>query len=421
MNRTLARASGNTLLPLLWTLLAGVILLLFWEAYSPVWRGHLEVDVGAFYARASYFFSNGTWKGMPYNEYQPGALWLFVFLYWLTPSMGSYDAFLMALMAANAFLMVAHFSFFVRYGHRFAAAIFVAILAATGPILFFRFELFVSLLTLWAWHTFQRRSTIHAGFLLGIASSMKLYPVVLMPFLVLEHVRRGEHSPAVHTIFAFFAGALTPVFLLISFGSNWADVLQSVRVHELKPIGLEGIWGNLITLLQSANGIPLRITPGYGVHGLSSDLAFLGERTISVCWVVLSCGLIAGILWKRRRRGFTDAGLAYLTLFAFLFFTKVVNPQYLWWFVVFLPFVPLGWYTIWTRWLIIGGILLSLILTQIVYPLFYSDFLDWFNGNGGTPLLFSLVVLRNAILLTVLILSVARLWSGRSTSGTAHS
>ncbi len=392
-----------------WCLLAALLVMLFIQAFHPWWRQHLEPDIGAFQSRANHFFSNGSWAGMDYNEYQPGALWFFAFLGFLTPSADNYEAFLTAAMLVNAALIAAHFAFFRAVGHRYAALFFLAVAAAMGPILLFRFELLVSLLTLVAWMLFQKDRHADAALLLGIATSIKLYPVVLMPVVLMPGFAARDWRGMLHTLLWFFIGLLGPVVLAIELGLSFDGMLQSLAIHQLKPVGLEGFWGNAITIVQYLAGIPLRITPNYGVHGLTTDLPLLSDPVLNNFWILPTGAAIIGIFRVGRRRGFTDPGYAFLLLFAFLFFSKVVNPQYLWWAVAFLPFIPLAWFKTSLRKFVILSVMAGLLMTQVIFPLNYTEYLDWFHGTVASPRLFVIMALRTLLLLVVLCVTAYRL------------
>lgn len=396
-----------------WIFLGVVLLVLVVQAYHPLWRPHLQVDVVTFQMRAVHFEQTGSWAGMAYNEYQPGALWYFVGLGALTSTPQQFDAFLTTTVLANLALIAAHFYFFKRHSHPYAPHFFLFLLLATGPILFFRFELVVSLLVLWSWQYFrQHRWGVSAG-LLGLAVAIKLYPVVLLPLVVAEAARRKNWRQVMLAVPWFMLGLLGPVVLLMLFGASGESIKAGIDFHNLKPVGLEGLWGSGITLLQSWLDIPLRITPGYGVHGLTADLPLLSNKLLNQAWLLPYGIVMLATAWLFRRRGYTDPGLAFFLLLTFVLFAKVLNPQYVWWYVVFLPLIPLSWYSPrrWVLVLLTAGA--SLVLTQWVYPLHYSEFLSWFTTQDSSPTLFYLSVLRNVLLVALFALSVLGFWRAR--------
>ncbi|MEX1997423.1 MAG: glycosyltransferase family 87 protein [Candidatus Andersenbacteria bacterium] len=393
-----------------WLLLVLVLTILVTQAYHPSWRSHLQVDVVVFQMRALHFLQQGTWANVGYNEYQPGALWFFAWLAWLTPTPFNFDAYLTVVVLVNLGLILAHGYFFSRYGHRYALLFFAILVGAMGPILFYRFELIVSLLVLIAWRFFQKKNFPLAATLLGLACAIKVYPVILLPLFMAEAVARRQMRNIIWTVEFFALGLVLPVVLFIALGGSLSETLTSVNVHQLKPVGLEGLWGTLITLGQQIAGIPLRITPSYGVHGFTPDLPGLTTGFLNNFWLLPYGVTLAYIYWRGRQRGYSDAGLAFMLILVFVFFSKVLNPQYLWWYISFLPLVPLAWYDR-GRWsLIILTACLSLVITQVIYPVRYSEFLDWFNGRGSNPATFYLSILRNVLILILGLFAGDGIW-----------
>ena len=173
-------------------------------------------------------------------------------------------------MALNVVLIVAHFLLFLRYSHRCAPLMFSAFAIAMGPILLHRFELLVSVLVLAAWLLFQRNRAA-AGFLLGLAISTKVYPAIFLPLLFGELLRQRQYLEAMLTGCCVALGAAIPTAAVLLFGGSVSETFESMRVHQLKPISLEGIWGNVITVVQKLQDTPIRMDLSYGIHGMASD------------------------------------------------------------------------------------------------------------------------------------------------------
>ncbi|HSH21461.1 MAG TPA: hypothetical protein VK992_02435, partial [Candidatus Caenarcaniphilales bacterium] len=390
-------------------LLPVVIGVLVLQAYHPLWRPHLQGDVVTFQLRAAHFLDNSSWAGLGYNEYQPGALWFFVLLGRLTPAVHNFDGFLTATVLANAALLAAHFAFFAWLGPRTAAPVFLALALAAGPILFHRFELLVSLIVLVAWLLFRFRSFAGAALLLGMAVAMKVYPAVLLPLVVVAAARRRREA-GVLTAVAFAAGVAIPTGLYLVTGGTPTELVEALRFHQQKPVGLEGVVGTVVMLVQWTLGMPVRITPGFGVHGFTSDLPLLTNSVLELLWIVPTGLLFLAIVWRFRRRGLAHPAFAFALLLVFVVFAKVLNPQYLWWFLVFLPWIPPAWWGT-LRWrAVLVAAIAALLLTQVVYPIFYSDYLAWFQQQFDSAALFYLGLLRNALLLVLLGLTLVALY-----------
>jgi hypothetical protein len=399
-----SRASLTT-----WLLLPAVLGILVFQAYHPLWRSHLQVDVVTFQLRAAHFLDTGSWANLGYNEYQPGALWFFVLLGRLTPAVHSFDAFLTATVLGNAALLAAHFVFFARFGPRYAPVVFLVLALAAGPILFFRFELLVSLIVLVAWLLHRYRAFSTAAFLIGVAVAIKVYPGVLLPFVLLAAARE-RISIGVQAGGAFVLGAAIPALSYLALGGSGTALLEALRFHQLKPVGLEGVVGTSIMLLQWVVDVPLRITPGFGVHGFTSDLPLLSNSVLEMLWVFPAGLLFLGIAWRFWRRGLAHPAFAFGLLLVFVILAKVLNPQYLWWFVVFLPWIPRAWWGT-LRWRAVVAVsVASLVMTQVVYPVYYSEYLAWFQGAFDSPLPFYAGLLRNLLLLALVGLTLDALY-----------
>jgi len=386
---------------LMFLLLALGILLI--QAHLPQWRGHLEVDIKIYSIRSWPFIDEGTWKHLEFSEYPPAALWFFVLMHWVTLNPLSYPFFLNAMIWLNVLLIVAQFFFFKLYGPRGATIIFVATVLAMGPILLFRFELFVTMLLLVAWELFRRDRLGASAFLLGLAACMKLYPVVLLPLLLMDLFRRKQILQIYRTIMFFLAGLLAPTVAFLAWGGSLVAITNGLRMQQLRTVALEGIWGTLITLLQFAMGIPRRVVDMNNERGLISDLWFLPNGVVSFAEMALIILLFIWMFRLPKERRLSEPAFAFLTLFVFTFFAKHENPQYRWWFAAFLPFLAVRIYprSLW----VVVALVIGLFLTQFIYPLHYNEFLDWFYDKQASPRLFLISVVRNVVFLFAVILT----------------
>lgn len=382
---------------------------LVWQAYHPWWRPHLQTDAVAYQIQALHFRQTGSWAGLQ-QWYQPAALWFFVLISYLAWPPTHFDHFLAAVIGLNVVLIAAHFYFFARHGHRYSTLFFALILLAFGPIVLYRFELLATLLVIWSWHFWQRRQVPLAGFLLGLAVAVKVYPIVLLPLFLAESIRTKDWRHGLSLLIWVVEGIALPTAALFLFGSSLADILAGVLFHDFKPVGLEGAWGSFITLVQMALDIPIRMTPGFGVHGLTSDLPLLTNDFLNQVWLIPYSLVFAVVLWLFRRRGYTDPLLALLLLFVFVLFAKVLNFHYILWYLVFLPVVPLFWYRRWEWTLILVLVSLSLVLSQIVYPLYFTEFLEWYYGHTEYSIFFTIAVVRNLLLVALLGILLRGLW-----------
>ena len=385
-----------------------VLLALITQAYTPAWRGHLQVDVVAYHLRAQHFFEHDySWAGLRGNEYQPGALWFFVLIGMVTSTISNFEAFLTAIVIVNSLLICGYFYYFKMYGHRYASLLFLLFALAAGPILLYRFELLVVLLTIVSWHFFQHKKLSVASFLLGLATAIKVYPLIILPIFIIQHLQKKKLQDILLIVAWYAAGLAAPVAVFLGFSGGLTGLLSSLEFHQLKPVGFEGVLGMAILIAQNISDIPLRTAPGYGVYGFASSLPLLSNGVLNNIWMV-PVGMFYGLWWYYRRSiQLASPAVLFSLLILFTTFTKVLNPQYLWWFVPIMPMMQARWsknLSIYSTSLIIIALL---VFTQVVYPLNYSDFLEVFNRTSflGQPL-FILSAIRNILLLQLVIVGM---------------
>lgn len=393
-----------------WGAFALVVGVLLWQASLPAWRQHLETDAAVFAARATHFLSSGSWADLGRNEYQPGALWFFVIIGGLTFAALQTVTFSTVLIGVNVILLVGHYAYLLRFGHRTAPWIFLILAVATGPILLFRFELLVTALIIATWHSLRRQQEVRSSVLLGLATAIKVYPLILVPLLLLNPLRRRQYQRVIHLLAAYVVGGALPLVLWLATGGTLSTAVAGLQFHQLKPVSLEGLWGSVIMLAQTSAHLPLIITPGYGVHGFTPTLPFLTDELLNNSWLVPVALIYLYILWRYRTRPHNGQWeLPLLITCVFVLAAKVLNPQYLWWWFAVLPLVPERWLRQSGGQLIVVSSATAAILTQLIYPLYYTEFLHWFVEPTSPPWLFALVLVRNLLLVITAILIIYQL------------
>jgi hypothetical protein len=352
---------------------------------------------------------------MGFNEYQPGALWFFVFVGWLSLNPVYFEVYLTTLIFINVALIIGCFGFFERFGHRYSTLIFIGVLLATGPIIFYRFELLVGLLTLFAWLLFKKNHYLWSALLLGVSIAIKLYPVILLPLLMLELIRKRKYVFSLVTAIIAGLGAAIPVGAFFLMGGSVEGSLVSLSIHKLKPVNPEGFWGSVIMLWQKIIGVPIQASGAYAIHGFIPHVPFLTSDALNWVWVFTSGLLGLAIMLLFWRRGYKNPALFFVSLLAFVLFSKVLNPQYLWWFVIFYPLIPFSFYRNKVlAWLSLVIMLSALFITQFVYPIHYTDFLLWFSNQATDPTIFVISVARNVLFMLLLIIFLANLFNTSS-------
>ena len=388
--------------------------LLWFQANHPLWQPHIVVDPVVYWHRAVSFLEHGgTWAHLGMNEYQPGALWFFAAVMAVAGGgePGAFGVFLPALLVTNLALLAAHVVLVRVFVSNRAAWLMLFFAVLVGPILLCRFELLVSLLVLSGWIFWRRGFFWPAGFLLGAATATKIYPVLLVPLLLVAAWREGRANRTSAAFFAWLAGGFFVTGALGLFGCDWTDLLAAMRFHFDKPFGVEGLLGSGIPLVQGLLGIPLRLAPRNGIHGFESDLGAVPTFLLEWCWLAAVVAVTLLIVLRLPRDGrCADPGAIFVLFGWYVLLGKLTAPQYAWWALPFLALAPAVWLARreW-RWLLllIAG---SLALAQYVYPLNYSEFLASFQGGYMNDRIFRLNLVKNLLWLAALLVATRALW-----------
>jgi hypothetical protein len=249
-----------TLLPL-FVLVCGVLAV---ESRQPLWLRHVSTDVGVFWIQASKYLS-GQLEG---TEYPPMAV-----LYFLLPGLA--DRILgVPFPDGFAFLNYVwiglHLAFLNQTAGRLSALLFAALMLAAGPIVMFRFELFVSFLVLMAWAAWRRGLPAVAGAVAGVAVLTKLYPLLLFPVLC----RPPDESSPKRQIASFAAGVAAALMLVMAVfvagGGSLSMIEGTLSFHGSKPVALESTPAAVAMAFDYLRGAwPSRPVNAWGIHGLS--------------------------------------------------------------------------------------------------------------------------------------------------------
>lgn len=385
--------------------------LLWFQATNVLWYPHIAVDPVVYWNRALSFHGNGgTWAQLDMNEYQPGALWFFAAVMGAAGKECGFEQFFPALLFSNVLLLVAHVVVARAFVSARAAWLMLLFAVLVGPILLCRFELLVSFLVLLAWLFWRRGLETPAGALLGAATAAKIYPVLLVPLLLVAAWRGGGVSRAAVAFFAWVAGGLFVTGALLLFGSGPDDVWSALQFHFDKPFGVEGLLGSAIPLVQGVLGIPLRLAPRNGIHGFESDLGAMTTFFLEWCWLAVVAATVWAIVRLPKAERCASPGALFVLFGWYVLLGKLTAPQYAWWALPFLALAPAAWMarSEW-RWTL-GLLVVALVLGQLVYPLNYSEFLDCFQGAYLSNRIYWLNLAKNLCWLGTLVIATRALW-----------
>ncbi len=389
----------------------GVCWLLWFQASHEFWYPHIAVDPVVYWSRATSFHAQGgSWSALGMNEYQPGALWFFAALMAVAGGKCSFEQFFPVLLMSNTLLLAAHVALARVFVSIRAAWLILLFAVLVGPILFCRFELLVSLLVLLGWLFWRSGWFSSAGALLGAATATKVYPVLLVPLLLMAAWREGRWSLAASGLFGWVVGGFFVAGAFGLSGGEAEDIWSALQFHFDKPFGVEGMLGSGIPLLQGLLGIPLRLAPRNGIHGFESDLGSLPTFLLEWCWLPVFAAVVWAVLRLPRDERCAAPGALFVLFGWYVLLGKLTAPQYAWWALPFLALAPAAWMTRgeW-RW-VIALLVASLVLAQIVYPLNYSEFLECFRGDYLGNRIFRLNLLKNLLWLLALLVASRALW-----------
>ncbi|HLH68259.1 MAG TPA: glycosyltransferase 87 family protein [Candidatus Dormibacteraeota bacterium] len=362
------------------TLLGSLVLYL----HSP-W-GHGDVDLYHRYARA-FWLGPHAFHSLPV-EYP--ILSLLPFSLTLAPPLPDYVSVYglwMLLLLAVGLLMVARRE---SPGIAEACGIYLA-LGGFGTVLG-RFDLVPAAAVVGAWWSTRSRRFGLAYVLLAAGTLLKLYPLFLLPVLVIEHRRslgdpswRRPPRPLVEGVALYVAMVLAGFLLawLLAPGS-WLD---PILYERMRPLQVESVPASLLWL-SSLAGFSLR--PDHSFHSYNLVGALSG-----VISALSLLALVAGCLWTywRQTQGRLSFGPALvISLLVVICTSRVLSPQYLIW---ILPLVAILERGLRWQWLAICA------LTTAIFPFGYE--LSSLHGSG-TPAypeaFLALIATRNALLVT---------------------
>jgi hypothetical protein len=319
-------------------------------------------------------------------EYPPPALLAFSLT--LLPPAGDF-ATVFALWMAAAFL--AGYFAFRRFSSRHNAAVYAVYLlvGATGGLLG-RFDLLPSLLTVGALWACRRRRYPLAYLLLALGGMLKLYPLALLPLVMIEHRRHLLRSgldwwraPALGagSAVALVGAGFGAAFLLAGGGAFATFTYAAGRPLQVESLGATLLW------FGSFLGFPAVTEHGWSSYNLVGPLD-LGLIALTTAAGIAGLGWVYLLAW-RGRLSLARAFLAVVCVM--LLGSKVFSPQYLIW---ALPLVVEAEGTS-VLWLAICA------CTTLIFPVIYVN--DHIFGTPG-PLPYSgtflgAIAVRNLLLL----------------------
>jgi len=394
-----------------------VFTILFLQATIPLWRNHLIIDIWFYFERAKHFFTYHSLSNLVNNEYLPGALFYFFLASPIFLLEKTLDAYTWTFFLLGFIFLAAHVLLYRKISGTIGVLIFLLILLFTGPILLFRFELAVSLLMLLSIYFFKKKKLSWSLFFLGMATTIKIYPVLILPYYLMIFFKKKQKKKILQTLGFFLLGVGIVVGGYFLIGGSLEELSSSFQFHALKPLGLESPLATPLILFFRNNFHRLpNLIGAYGVWGieidfLPVDLNFFNFLPLAFVFLFYLFLHFSKILTKE-----FEIQVVFLIFLIFLIFSKNLNPQYLFWIASLVPLLEINQKKKNNLVLIFVSFLMILLLTQYVYPILYSDLINSFSRNAKTltPVVYCLF-LRNFLLLMLLIVSAKEfLFSKRS-------
>src|SRR3989344_4845207 len=191
--------------------LALVIIVLLLQAFDLNWRGHLRVDIdGQYISNARHFLKLHNLNSLGNNEYQPGAVLFFAALSPVLLVQDSSESFLLALFTVNIILIIIFAILYKKISGLLGIFTFSLLILFIGPIILYRFDLFTFLFILIAIWFWQKHKFNLSLFFLGIATIIKIYPVLLVPyFLMISFKNKVGRMELLKQVASYLVGLLS--------------------------------------------------------------------------------------------------------------------------------------------------------------------------------------------------------------------
>lgn len=249
------------------------------------------------------------------------------------------------------------------------------VLLAIGPMVVDHFDLIAAIMFLLAVYSFVRGWNMAAWVMIGLGAMTKIYPILLVPVLLIYLLRRGDRRRII-TGGAALAVVLVGVSLpgmIIDFG-GFAD---SFTYHSDRGLQAESTYASVLFLahdwglttinadyVDSSGSYDIVTSPADTLASRVSPL-LTGFALIAV-WLSYGWAQLKGDLTDDKRQKRLLICFALLTLVAFLVFNKVFSPQYIIWLYPIVAVAGGG-----HRGMLVLAFATLALLTQEIYPYRY--------------------------------------------------
>lgn len=385
------------------------VVLVSYLAYRPEWHAELMGDPKYYYSLANYFFNHYSLLGFKDPiAYPPAANVFFLSMGLIFPWSSSFSTYETTLVIMNILFLLALALIYWKFNHSLTSlVVFGLLMISAGPLILFRFDLLVVLLTALAIVSFHKSRSYLAVFYLALATMAKIFPVVLLPYFLLLILKKQNGFKN-----AFKIGCLYLLTILVSliaymyfFGDPPSSVAAMLNYNFTKSVHIESPLGSLLTLITIISNRPwphtlnfingLFVLPPEYLLGHLRIYRFTNSASLIFIYVLIF------LTWKQLKK--IEVATCLTIILTLLVASQVVSPQYLIWPFFLVPLIGATWFST-LRWKInLVLICLAFLLTQYVYPLNYPDFIFNFYYGGKESAVFWVNLFRNLCLILLAI------------------
>jgi Glycosyltransferase family 87 len=239
---------------------------------------------------------------------------------------------------------------------------------AAAPSIAWRYDLWPATLVLVALVATERGRPGLAGVAIGVATLMKIFPIVVLPILAIRAIATDDRAGLARLVVG--CAAVLGVIMAPTIALAGPDALQWLTYQLDRGLQIESVGAGLLLLLHAFAGQPLSIEVAFG----SLQVVSPGSAAIVAATPLIELVVVGGV-WAVAALRFrlevarggrvpleSLVGATAAVILAVLVTSKVFSVQYVVW---FLPLVPL--LSARQRWL---GLAIAA-LSTVVYPLDY--------------------------------------------------
>jgi uncharacterized membrane protein len=342
------------------------------------------------------------------SEYPPLTLLFFLLPGLMFRSVATYYiAFVIELLVFDIFAMALIKRIAPRFGISTtrALSIHALMLITAGIILVVSFDIIPAVMVLAASVYFMSGKSNIAWAFAGLGFMTKIYPIIILPIFVFYQLRQKQYRQLIQgaAIFILIVLALSLPWLAV----NAKGYLATYTYHIDRGLHSESVYGSFLLLGKLFGVVNVDGIVNFGSWNLSSPLA---DQLAKFSFVIMG-GLLSAvyILYIRDvnkwiRHPLETAALKlppatillkYVTSVTFIFMlsSKVLSMQYLIWVCLLLPLITGRWQVH-----ILVSFLIAGYLSQLVYPAFYKQFMDF------APFTLVMMFARNILLIVCAVL-----------------